>query len=346
MPWNPVVWWQLKRLRAAIEVDCDARVLKSGADRVSYSEALLWVRQRSGGLPFGAIALTEPVSDLERRIRIMLDKARKFSASRTGLRSAIAMSLVAIALSVEAPLAQQANDGALPPAQAGKVIPTIRTAVYDLLSQAQLCMDREDFVCAGAYLDQALQMDLNGYEKAQYWNFTAFIAFEQNDSNGAITAFENVLADPAAIPDGMRDTAIRSLGALYASTEQYEKAFNRLNELLELNGISPAFKVGFGVPDGEYLPIVKVAPTYPKRAAAEGLDGYVIVQYTVTKSGATSEVVIIESSNTVFEQAAVESARKYKYKPRVVDGQPVAVPGVTTKMIFEANPAQSVSIEP
>ena len=93
--------------------------------------------------------------------------------------------------------------------------------------------------------------------------------------------------------------------------------------------------LNFGVSDGEYLPIVKVAPIYPPRAAARGLEGYVIVQYTVTTTGETKDVQVIESTSTLFDRAAVESALKYKYKPRIIDGTPVEVAGVTTRIIFE-----------
>ena len=93
--------------------------------------------------------------------------------------------------------------------------------------------------------------------------------------------------------------------------------------------------LGFGVGDGEYLPIVKVAPIYPPRAAARGEEGHVIVQYTVATDGTTKDVIIIETTSSLFDRAAIESAQKYKYKPRIIDGTPVEVAGVTTKIIFE-----------
>jgi beta-lactamase regulating signal transducer with metallopeptidase domain len=69
VPWNLPLWWQLRRLRQAIELDCDARVLRAGAEARSYGEVLLAVTQRASGVPVGAIAMGEPVSALERRIR-------------------------------------------------------------------------------------------------------------------------------------------------------------------------------------------------------------------------------------------------------------------------------------
>lgn len=93
--------------------------------------------------------------------------------------------------------------------------------------------------------------------------------------------------------------------------------------------------VGMGISDGEYLPIVKVAPVYPSRALQRGIQGYVIVEYTVTTTGSVRDPKVVESSSSLFERAAIESALKYKYKPRVIDGEAVEVPGVMTKITFE-----------
>jgi len=71
-PWNAVVWWQVRRLRLAVEMDCDARVLARGGDTPEYAELLLRVGQRRARLPLGAPALGEPVSFLGRRIRRMV----------------------------------------------------------------------------------------------------------------------------------------------------------------------------------------------------------------------------------------------------------------------------------
>ena len=92
--------------------------------------------------------------------------------------------------------------------------------------------------------------------------------------------------------------------------------------------------IGFGFSDGEYLPIVKVAPVYPSRALSMSLEGYVIVEFTVTRTGTVRDVSVVESTDTVFERAATEAVLKFKYKPRVIDGEPVEVPGVQNKLTF------------
>jgi protein TonB len=87
--------------------------------------------------------------------------------------------------------------------------------------------------------------------------------------------------------------------------------------------------------DGEYQPIVKVAPSYPAMAASMGIEGYVVVEFTVTRSGAVKDVVVIESSDELFVEAAVQATYKIKYKPRVIDGEPVEVSGVRNRVTFE-----------
>jgi protein TonB len=91
---------------------------------------------------------------------------------------------------------------------------------------------------------------------------------------------------------------------------------------------------GLSASDGEYLPIVKVAPNYPRGALSRGLEGDVLLEYTVTRQGSVRDPVVLESTNPVFDQAAIESALRYKYKPRVVDGEPIEVPGVRTRVVF------------
>jgi protein TonB len=91
----------------------------------------------------------------------------------------------------------------------------------------------------------------------------------------------------------------------------------------------------FAVVDGDYLPIVKVAPIYPRRAQTRGLEGYCLLEFTVTKTGTVRDARAIECSSSLFERASVNAAGKFKYKPRVVDGQEIEVPGVQHIIRFE-----------
>ena len=71
MPWNLPLWWQLSRLRRAIEVDCDARVLAEGFDRRTYGEVLIEVGAHQVTGVLGIAAMSEPRTFLERRLALL-----------------------------------------------------------------------------------------------------------------------------------------------------------------------------------------------------------------------------------------------------------------------------------
>lgn len=103
-----------------------------------------------------------------------------------------------------------------------------------------------------------------------------------------------------------------------------------LNVDLNIGGIG-----GFSS-DGEYLPIVKVAPVYPRRAQTRGIEGYVLLEFVVTKTGAVRDPVVIESKPPgIFDRAALQASLKFKYKPKVVNGEPIDVAGVRNRITFE-----------
>jgi len=88
--------------------------------------------------------------------------------------------------------------------------------------------------------------------------------------------------------------------------------------------------------DGEYLPIVKVAPVYPRRAQTRGIEGYVLLEFIVTATGSVRDPRVVESKPPgIFDSAAMQAALKFKYKPKVVNGEPIEVAGVRNLITFE-----------
>jgi protein TonB len=92
---------------------------------------------------------------------------------------------------------------------------------------------------------------------------------------------------------------------------------------------------GMNIAEGDYLPIVRVAPVYPSRALSRGLEGFVDMSFTVTATGTVKDPIVLQSTSSLFERAATRAVLKFKYKPRVVDGIPVEVSGVKTRITFE-----------
>lgn len=102
------------------------------------------------------------------------------------------------------------------------------------------------------------------------------------------------------------------------------------------NDVSLQNGFGLSASDGEYLPIVKVAPIYPDSAARRGLEGWVLLKFTVTETGAVRDPVVLESEpGSTFDRAAMKAVLKFKYKPRVEGGKPVEVPGVEHLITFK-----------
>jgi beta-lactamase regulating signal transducer with metallopeptidase domain len=103
LPWNLPLWWQWRRLRQAIELDCDARVLRSGAEPQTYGEVLLAIAGRAARMPSGVVAMSEPVSALERRIQNLLpDPVRHAALQATGA-IALLVAGISAALAINAP---------------------------------------------------------------------------------------------------------------------------------------------------------------------------------------------------------------------------------------------------
>lgn len=101
------------------------------------------------------------------------------------------------------------------------------------------------------------------------------------------------------------------------------------------SGLDISTGFGLSASDGDYLPIVKVQPIYPRRALSRGIEGYVILEFTVTRTGAVKDPVIIESDPpNVFDDEAIRAVLKFKYKPKIVNGESVDVTGVQNKITF------------
>jgi bla regulator protein BlaR1 len=97
LPWNLPLWWQLRRLRFAVEIDCDARVLRRGYDVSRYGETLIAVGEKQSATIVTAAAMAESGSLLEQRIRNILRKKTKYAQA-----TALALASLGIAFAVGA----------------------------------------------------------------------------------------------------------------------------------------------------------------------------------------------------------------------------------------------------
>ncbi len=83
------------------------------------------------------------------------------------------------------------------------------------------------------------------------------------------------------------------------------------------------------ISDGEMLPLVNVTPQYPTRAASRGIEGWCQVRFVVTETGGVRDVVVVDGEpRGMFDSSSIRAAERFRFQPRVVNGQPVEVPNV------------------
>ncbi len=88
--------------------------------------------------------------------------------------------------------------------------------------------------------------------------------------------------------------------------------------------------------DGDVVPIVRVNPQYPIRAAEQGIEGWVELMFTISATGAVLDPVVTAAHPArVFDRAAIRAVSRWKYNPKIEDGQPVERPGVTVRLRFQ-----------
>ena len=83
--------------------------------------------------------------------------------------------------------------------------------------------------------------------------------------------------------------------------------------------------------DGDYLPLVAIAPQYPTRAAQRGITGWCLVSFTVDGQGnvAADTIIVVDAEPpNIFNRSSERAAARFKFQPRVIDGVGVSVPGV------------------
>ncbi len=130
---------------------------------------------------------------------------------------------------------------------------------------------------------------------------------------------DSATASSAAAPDGPAGTATTERGALSDETA--------------------AAAAGAGVPnyvdiDVDTIPVVRTAPDYPPAALDRKLEGWVQLKFTVAPNGVVDDVTVVDSSDPLFEPAAVQALSVWRYLPRVVAGRRVASHGVHTIIRF------------
>lgn len=88
--------------------------------------------------------------------------------------------------------------------------------------------------------------------------------------------------------------------------------------------------------DGDAVPMVRVPPQYPERALQRGIEGRVLIEFTISKSGSVKDAkVVAYEPSKIFNKAALKAVSQWKYNPKIVNGKAVEQPGVRIAIPFK-----------
>lgn len=108
----------------------------------------------------------------------------------------------------------------------------------------------------------------------------------------------------------------------------------QLAPVVDASGAMSKLKMSAGS-DRDIIPLVRIVPDYPPRALSRGLEGWVIVQFTITVTGTVKDAIVVESSSPIFEAAALKAISRWRYNPKVEEGVAVERRGVQNKLVFQ-----------
>ena len=93
--------------------------------------------------------------------------------------------------------------------------------------------------------------------------------------------------------------------------------------------------VSFDVSDRDAQPMVRIPPQYPPRAAERGTEGYCLMQFDVTPDGTPTNIVAVDCSSSLFERSSVRAVERWRYEPKIQNGNAVWRRGVQTRLDYQ-----------
>lgn len=127
------------------------------------------------------------------------------------------------------------------------------------------------------------------------------------------------------VTEDVPDTPDKQINLSDGPALNIERAIAQIDTGLQLSNAS------ISATDGDYLPLVAIAPQYPTRAAQRGIQGWCLVSFSVNGQGSVVEDSIIVTDAeppNIFDRSSLRAAARFKFQPRVVDGQGVRVDDV------------------
>lgn len=125
-----------------------------------------------------------------------------------------------------------------------------------------------------------------------------------------------------------------SLAAEQPTNPQMKMDLPKLSTSLKGNG--PYLGPGGGGGGSGVTPIVRLDPEYPRKAAMQGIEGWVRLKFDITEMGTVENVQVVDAKpKRIFNMAAKRALLKWKYRPKMEDGKAVPQPGEMVQLDFK-----------
>jgi protein TonB len=117
--------------------------------------------------------------------------------------------------------------------------------------------------------------------------------------------------------------------------DQGEMAFAAPSVDIDVN-LGSGIGMASGSGDADTVPLVRVPPQYPIRASERGIEGYVDLRFTIAANGTVKDPVVLRAKpKGIFNRSAIKAIRKWKYKPKIENGEAVERPGIEIRLSFD-----------
>ena len=142
---------------------------------------------------------------------------------------------------------------------------------------------------------------------------------------------EQVKPEPPPMPQAPPAPAQMQMPSINSAPQKFDTGTGAI----EPQGIS--IEPGYVNAEGgsDYLPIAQIAPQYPRDALYKGIEGWVLVEFTIGTQGQVKDAHIVKADPPgVFDSAALDAVKRFRFKPRMIGNTPVEVTGVQNRIRF------------
>jgi len=108
-----------------------------------------------------------------------------------------------------------------------------------------------------------------------------------------------------------------------------------------IDGFGNDMKQTLTRPTGDASPIVRINPKYPTSAARDGIEGWVQLSFNISPTGEVIDATVVNSEpKRIFDREALRAIKRWKYRPKVIEGVAQLQTGQTVQLDFKLDSSQ------